>query len=245
MTPLPRLRQAVLIARELDAVVGSLQTELQLGQPYADPGVAHFGLRNAVFALGDTFLEVVSPVRPDTSAARFLERRGGDCGYMLMFQVDDLDGARERARLEQVREVFEVSLADIAEVHLHPADVRGAIVSLCQTSPPESWRWGGPDWKDRAGPLRLGGARITVNQPVTVGARWQTILGTPLERVGVRISADDLRISADEFERGLEEIILVADDPDRRPRPAPGEALVIGGVRFAFEHWEQNEQEER
>jgi hypothetical protein len=234
---LPRLRQAVLIARDLDAMVASLQAKLSLGEPYADPGVAHFGLRNAVFALGDTFLEVVSPARPDTSATRFLERRGGDCGYMLMFQVDDLDGARERARFEKVREVFDVSLPDITEAHLHPVDMRGAIVSLSQTSPPESWRWGGPDWKDRAALLRLGGATITVNQPVTVGARWDTILATPLERVGVRIGAD-------EFERGLEEIILVADEPDRWPRPAPGKALVIGGVRFLFEHWEQDEQEE-
>ena len=33
----------------------------QLGEPFDDPGVAQFGLRNAVFAIGDTFLEVVSP----------------------------------------------------------------------------------------------------------------------------------------------------------------------------------------
>ncbi len=77
---LPRLRQAVLAARDLDAVAGELRAELGLGEPYADPGVGYFGLRNAVFALGDTFLEVVSPVEPDTAAGRLLERHGGDCG---------------------------------------------------------------------------------------------------------------------------------------------------------------------
>jgi hypothetical protein len=81
-----------------------------------------------VFALGDTFLEVVSPVREDAAAARLIERRGGDCGYMLMFQVEDFAGARERAGAHGIREVFEVTLPDIEEVHLHPADMRGAIV---------------------------------------------------------------------------------------------------------------------
>src|SRR5205085_6906235 len=107
---LPRLRQAVLAARDLDAVAGLLKTELGLGEPFADPGVEYFGLRNAVFALGDTFLEVVSPLRSGTSAGRLLERRGGDCGYMLMFQVPDLAAARERARAAGIREVFEVAV---------------------------------------------------------------------------------------------------------------------------------------
>ena len=114
----------------LDALAGQLRAELDLREPYSDPGVEVFGLRNAVFALGDTFLEVVSPIRPDASAARLLERRGGDAGYMLMFQVEDLDAARRRAHEAQVREVLAISLDDIAEVHLHPADMRGAIVSL-------------------------------------------------------------------------------------------------------------------
>ena len=226
MPELPRLRQAVLAARDLDAVAGQLRTTLGLSEPYADPGVEHFGLRNAVFALGDTFLEVVSPIRPDASAARLLERRGGDCGYMLMFQVGDLDAARERARGERVREVFEVSTDDMAEVHLHPADVRAAIVSLSQPQPAESWRWGGPDWHSRSAPLRLTGATITVAQPVGIAARWQAILDTELEPIGIRVSTD-------EFERGLTEIILATDDPDDRPaRRGP---IVIGGVRFVFE----------
>src|SRR5437588_1233618 len=150
MAPLPRLRQAVLAARDLDAVADQLRRTLGLQEPYADPGVEYFGLRNAVFALGDTFLEVVSPIRPDTAAGRLIERRGGDCGYMLMFQVEDLAAARERARAEGIREVFEVSLEDMSEVHLHPADMRGAIVSLSRPEPPESWRWGGPGWQDRS-----------------------------------------------------------------------------------------------
>lgn len=223
---LPRLRQAVLAASDLDVVAGELRGTLGLGEPYADPGVERFGLRNAVFALGDTFLEVVSPIRPGTSAGRLLERRGGDTGYMLMFQVEDLAVARERARGEGVREVFEVSLDDMAEVHLHPADTKAAIVSLSQPEPPGSWRWGGPRWEARRAPLRVTGATITVAEPVGVAPRWQRMLGAELEKVGMRVAAD-------EFERGLTEVILTPDRPENWA--SRREPIVIGGVRFVLE----------
>ena len=214
-----RLRQAVLAARDLDAVAGALRDELGLGEPYADPGVARFGLRNAVFALDDTFLEVVSPVQPDTAGGRMLDRRGGDCGYMLMFQVDDLDAARARTRELGVREVLEISLEDISEVHLHPADMRGAIVSLSAPRPAGAWRWGGPDWAERSAPLRLGGATVAVADPDAVAARWGTILGAPPSTAGVRFAGD-------EAERGPIEVVLSG---------AVRDPLEAGGIRFLFE----------
>ncbi|HEY2161468.1 MAG TPA: VOC family protein [Solirubrobacteraceae bacterium] len=219
-----RLRQAVLAAGDLDGVALELSERLALREPFADPGVGHFGLRNAVFCLGDTFLEVVSPVQENTAAGRLIERRGGDCGYMTMFQLDDLEAARERARNLGVREVFEVALDDMAEVHLHPADMRGAIVSLSQPSPPGAWRWGGPEWAERSAPIELFGATIEVADREAVAARWETVLGAPLESAGIEIVAG-------ERERGLVEIVIGGG------HGAPFEA---GGVRFSF-----NEEEKR
>lgn len=188
----PRLRQAVIAARDLDAVAQRLRAELGLGEPFSDPGVGYFGLRNAVFALGDTFLEVVSPVRDDAPAGRLLQRRGGDCGYMLMFQVDDLVGARVAAERAGVREVFAVAFDDMTEAHLHPSDIGGAIVSVSQPQPPSSWRWGGPGWEARSVPLALTGATVGVPD----ARRWTSVLGE-LDP-GVRLVAGD----------GLEEIAL-------------------------------------
>jgi hypothetical protein len=219
-----RLRQAVLAATELDPVTDALRTALELGEPFADPGVAHFGLRNAVFALGDTFLEVVSPVAEGTAAGRWLERQGGDCGYMLMFQVDDLDGARERARVIGVREVFEVELDDISEAHLHPADMRGAIVSISSPRPPGAWRWGGPDWGARRAQGRLAGGIVTVADAATVRDRWGSVLGVDPRAAGVEIR--------DGGERGLTTI---------RVGGREGEPVEIGGVWFEFTNDEAEE----
>jgi hypothetical protein len=219
-----RLRQAVLAARDLDAVAGTLSEQLALREPFADPGVSHFGLRNAVFCLGDTFLEVVSPVQENTAAGRLIDRRGGDCGYMTMFQLDDLAAARERVKNLGVREVFEVALDDMAEVHLHPGDMRGAIVSLSEPSPASAWRWGGPEWAARSAPVELFGATIAVADPEAAGARWETVLGAPLESAGIEIVAD-------ERDRGLVEIVIGGGH---------GTPFEAGGVRFSF-----NEEEKR
>jgi hypothetical protein len=210
----------VIAARDLDAVAGELQNRLGLREPYADPGVAHFGLRNAVFALGDTFLEVVSPVQEETSAGRLIERRGGDCGYMLMFQIDGLAAARERAQELGIREVFEVSLEDMAEVHVHPSDIGGAIVSLSQPSPPESWRWGGSEWETRSAPPVITGATLEVPDPGSTAERWRRVLDEAPEWLGIRLTGGD---------RGLTEIVIDGLDAE----------FTLAGVRFAPSDYEE------
>jgi hypothetical protein len=152
---------------------------------------------------------------------------------MLMFQVEDLEAARQRVRDAEVREVFDVSLDGMVEVHLHPADMRGAIVSLSRPQPPEAWRWGGPNWDQRGAPYRLTGATITTSEPVAMVDHWQTVLGAELFNLGIRASAD-------EFERGLTEIFLAADNPEQVPEQRG--PLVIGGVRFVFEPKEAMEE---
>jgi hypothetical protein len=186
-----RLRQAVLAATDLEDVTARLTGALGLGVPYADPAVGAFGLRNAVFALGDTFLEVVSPVRDDTAAGRRLQRRGGDCGYMVMFEIDDLGGARRLLAGRSIREVFAIELDDIAEVHLHPADIGGAIVALSQPQPPGSWRWGGPDWPQRSSPHQVAGVTVSVADPHAVAESWSAVLGTDPAELGIRFTDQD------------------------------------------------------
>jgi hypothetical protein len=223
-----RLRQAVLVASDLDGVVSELCSELALGEPYADPGVAAFGLRNAVFAVGDCFVEVVSPIEPGTgtAAGRYLERHGGDGGYMLIFHFDDLEAARARAAALGMRVVWQIDLPDISGTHLHPADTAGAIVSLDRAEPAGSWRWGGPEWTERVGapgPGALRGVVLRVGEPSVVAARWEELLGASLDGVGVSF----LPIQEGSGE-GLVEIAVTVSDEVRRGR----EAVEIGGVRF-------------
>jgi hypothetical protein len=230
-----RLRQAVLVASELEPVVSALRAELGLGEPFRDPGVAEFGLLNAVFALGDCFLEVVSPARPGTAAGRYLDRHG-DGGYMAIFDLEDLDGARARVERLGIRVVWRIDLPDISGTHLHPADMRGAIVSLDQSRPYGQWRWGGPDWTGRTAtgaPGRLTGVTVAVGDPGAVAARWAQVLGVPASGDGqptLRLDGGQVCFAAPDGDRaeGLTEIAVELPPALRRDR----EALELGGVRF-------------
>jgi hypothetical protein len=216
-----RLRQAVLVARELAPVSERLRSELGLGEPFADPNVGAFGLHNAVYAIGDTFLEVVSPTQPDTTAGRYLDKRG-DGGYMVIFQLADLDAARERSAALGIRTVWQLDLPDISGTHLHPADTRGAIVSLDRADPRGSWRWGGPDWTGKVGngaPGKIRGVTIEVADPASTAARWGEFLG------------------ADPSELDDSYVAFEAGDADRIVEievhvPGRQETIEIGGVRF-------------
>lgn len=222
------------MAAELEPAVARLREELGLGEPYEDPGVGEFGLRNAVFAIGDAFLEVVVPTRPGTAAGRYLERHGGDAGYMLIFQLDDLDGARARAGELGIRVVWQIDLPDISGTHLHPGDMRGAIVSLDRATPPESWRWGGPDWTGRGGtgaPGRLAGATVAVTDPDAVAERWARVLGMSADG-GRELQLDggtvELVPAAGDAKEGLVEVSVALPPEVRRGR----DAVTIGGVSF-------------
>ena len=173
----PRLRQAVMAVSDLDRSVDALRSRLDLGEPFADPVIDYFGLQNAVFAIGDTFLEMVSPTRQGTDVGRLLERRGGDCGYMAMIQVENAAAARDRAKHLGIREVFDVEFEDVAEAHLHPGDIGGAIVSVSEPRPAESWRWGGPDWRGRSVPGSLLGVTVGVADAEATRTRWQEVAG--------------------------------------------------------------------
>ncbi len=178
-----RIRQVALVARELEPAVDALRAVLGIEVAFRDPGVGVFGLENAVLPVGDTFLEVVSPMREDTSAGRFLARRGGDGGYMVILQSDDLEKDRRRVEELGVRIVWETALEDLATIHLHPRDVGGAILSLDEARPPESWRWAGPDWsaKIRSDVVTgIAGVELQARDPAALAARWSRLLARPV-----------------------------------------------------------------
>ena len=175
-----RLRQVALVASDLDTVVAELRAALGLEVCYVDPGVAEFGLHNALMLIGDQFLEVVSPTREGTTAGRLLERRSrddgnGDGGYMAIYEVDDLDNRVEHVQEAGVRIVWSVDLPTIRARHLHPRDVGGALVSIDQPTRRGEWPWGGPTWGAHDGNgvvTSIAGISVAAADPAAMRQRW-------------------------------------------------------------------------
>jgi len=245
----PRLRQVALVAHDCGQVSDELRAAFGWGEPFHDPGVGRFGLTNAVFAAGDTFVEVVAPVQAGTTAGRYLERRGGDGGYMAIFQVPDLAAARARLPGLGVRVVWTADLPDIAGTHLHPKDVPGAIVSLDWAEPAGSWRWAGPAWTGRVPEHAPGGGvtgvTIEVADPAAAAARWAAVLGIPAggaagpaggadggQAVTVELAGWGQRLRFEPAPPGRGEGITGVSVAGL---PAGQAAQVIGGVRFTGE----------
>jgi len=217
-----RLRQVALVAADLDDVVTELCAAFGLRVCFNDPGVAAFGLHNALMVVGDQFLEVVSPTEPGTTAGRLLDKRGGDGGYMAIYEVDDLDRRVEVVTAQGVRIVWSADLPEIRGRHLHPRDVGGALVSLDQPVPNGSWKWGGPDWvahQDTTVVSGIAGVTVAAVDPEAMRARWHEL---EIDRA-VRF------VEAGHRGEGLDGVDLVASDRDRA-----GEVHELCGTRFVL-----------
>lgn len=218
---LPRIRQVVLAAWDLETTAATLRDLFGVPEGFHDPGVAEFGLVNEVLAVGNTFVEVVAPLQAGgaSAAGRFLQRTGDRNGYMAIFQVADQEAARARVAGAGIRVVWQMDLPRISGTHLHPADIGGAIVSVDTTAPAagvDSWLWAGPDWERNVRTDRvtaLVGIDVAAADPASMAARWANAVGA------------ELAAGATAFE--------LADGGDVAFRPtAPGEREGIVGYRF-------------
>ena len=174
-----RMRQICLVARDLGAAQADLTAIFGLDVCYRDPNIGRLGLRNFLLPVGNNFLEVVAPMREGTTAERYLERRGGDGGYMVITQCDDIAAARERVAGLSIRLVADMGRGEDQGIQLHPKDVPGAIVELRQNhgagddDPP--WDPAGPDWAParRLDVVRaMLAAEIQTGDPAALAERW-------------------------------------------------------------------------
>lgn len=179
-----RLRQIALVARELAPLETALTRVLGIKVCYRDPGVAHFGLENALFPIGNQLLEVVAPTQPGTAGGRYLERRGGDGGYMVITQCDDHKPRRDRVEALGIRIAHEFQTPEFLNMQLHPKDTGGTFFEIDEQLGPDAhaadgpWEPAGPHWQreretDRVSAIQA--AEIQANDPRALATRWGEI----------------------------------------------------------------------
>src|SRR3990167_8917341 len=125
-----RLRQIAVAVTDLEGAQADAEAIFGASHPHEDPGVARYNLRNAVYRLEDTFLELLTPLTEGTTVGRLLAKKGGDCGYMVILQTDRIDEARSRAEEAGVRVVDQLDRNGCGFTHLHPRDVGGILLSI-------------------------------------------------------------------------------------------------------------------
>ena len=96
------------------------------------------GLRLAFLKAGDAVIELLEPTRPDSTIAKFLEKRGEGIHHLSFF-VDDLEAAlaaAEAAGLELIDRTPRAGGHGTQIAFLHPRALGGVLVELCRRSEP-------------------------------------------------------------------------------------------------------------
>ena len=239
------IRQIVMVSALRDPIVNNLCELFECEVAFNDPGVGHFGLENAVIPIGTDFLEVVSPKEENTTAGRFLEKRNGDGGYMIIIQVDDFKDSKSLVERNNIGVVWETDLPEAKAIHLHPKQMGGAILSLDWMNPKESWKWAGPEWTSHiSGPITgVDGVQIQSDNPETMFQDWLEVLGNPKSsKEKLKIFLDDtwleFILDSDGRGPGVSAFSLKAKDHDIINKRALELGLIsdglicLGGINF-------------
>ena len=186
-----RLRQVAFVAEQLAPAEQELCGVLGLEVAFRDPGVGRWGLENIVVPLGGNFLEIVAPVAKNTSAGRYLTRRGGNGGYMVILQCPDALAERKRVTGLGVRTVYMTDRPDYLATQFHPSDVGGILLSIDSVEPEThyldprcSWPPAGKGWEKaiRTDVVSdFSAVELQSDDPEELAELWSRVLGLPLE----------------------------------------------------------------
>jgi hypothetical protein len=251
-----RLRQICLVAEKLAPVIEDFKAVLGLEVCFKDPEVAVFGLENSLMPVGSNFIEVVAPVKENTAAGRYLKRRNGDGGYMVICQCDSHQtqlGRKQRAAELGVRLVLDHEAKGFHAMQLHPADTGGAFFEIdwdAKGEPEGNWMpAGGSGWTAaRRDEVVSGYSAVELQSadPRGLAERWAKIAELPLRndaRGRIEMALDNAAIrfveASDGRGEGLGGIDLVAADrkrvleaAERRGLRQGDDRIEICGTRF-------------
>jgi methylmalonyl-CoA/ethylmalonyl-CoA epimerase len=92
------------------------------------------GVREAMVGIGDSAIQLLAPLRPDSPIGKFLERNGEGI-QQVAFRVSDIDVAAGRLRAAGLRLLYDVpkrGTADSRVNFVHPKDCGGVLVELVE-----------------------------------------------------------------------------------------------------------------
>ncbi|MXY78508.1 MAG: hypothetical protein F4Y94_02135 [Chloroflexi bacterium] len=242
-----RIRQICLVAHDLDRVQAQTESVFGVELCWRDPATRKIRLNHTLIPFGNQILECVSP-QPgeyDTPAERYLHRRGGDGGYMVIMQVPEASYPSYRARVQALRIPIIAEPGEDGKGHgmqLHPREVPGAIPEIRwnveEDRPDGAWWPAGENWQRKKYTDIVDGIRaaeIQCHDPAGVAARWGEVLDEPVGtdaegNPALALAGSDLRFvpARDGRGPGLGGLDISATDPARALANAEAEGCRTG-----------------
>ena len=208
---LDSLRQVAFLVRDLPEAAELYRKTLG-ATPCHTGELPQYGLANMVLPAGQgTFIELLQPTSADSSAARYLARRG-EAPYMLIFETRKFDELVYRLNSLDVRITGQTEETGHRSVFIHPASANGAFLEIIEVNDSNNpWPAAGPNWSAEATkPLtkQLRQSAILVRNLDQATQRWEEMFGLKTTQ-RFEVSFTDLEIAVIPLE-GLNTFIELA-----------------------------------
>ena len=185
-----RLRQIAIASYNLNKAERIINEELKVEVAYRDEEVERYGLNNIVCPIGGEFLEVVSPYISETTAGRFIDKKNGPAGYMVIFQCENSIERRKFIESMGIRSLnaFE-NKGKFINNQFHPKDIPGALLEIDSvpntnyTEKYADWPPAGENWKKKIHEYYVKGivgATIAAEDPKKLSILWSEVLDSEL-----------------------------------------------------------------
>ena len=237
-----RFRQVCVATLDLEQDV-TLFTKILGVAPCHRSRLDHFGLENAMFAIGGSFIELVAPTQDQTAVHRFLKRSQGLGGYMAIFDCDDVLRQRSLAQSQNISIVFERSTSAADLLQLSPRDTGVTMLEFDHHTGGEdrlqAYEWAGSDWQKHLNPdLDITEITMTCADPDHIRSRWKPLFPSSVQSGPNTIElthgtirfTKDAQSTHDYFSAAR----LKTDHPELYLERAENAGLDIGGRKFSL-----------
>jgi methylmalonyl-CoA epimerase len=130
-----RIDHVGVAVEDLDAAIALHQESF--GMPLVHRQVVEEqGVEAVLLDVGESHVELLAPLGPDTPVGKFLSKRGPGLHHVA-YGVDDIDAALEQARAAGLRLIDErprIGIRDSRVAFLHPASTGGVLTEIVQAA---------------------------------------------------------------------------------------------------------------
>ena len=127
-----RIDHVAVAVKDLDDAVASFEQLFGL-KPSKIEEIPDQGVKAALIHIGDTELEFIQPINPDTGVAKFLENKGEGIHHICV-EVDDTDAELKRIEDQGGKLIDKQGRKGLAGKigFIHPKSVNGVLIELAQ-----------------------------------------------------------------------------------------------------------------
>ena len=118
---------------DLDEAVALYKDRLGMREQHRET-VEEQGVQAVLLEIGDSHVELIAPIRPDTGVARFLEKNGPGMHHVA-YRTDDIDAALERLRAAGMRLIDDEPRTGIRGsrvAFVHPKSTGGVLTEVVE-----------------------------------------------------------------------------------------------------------------